>query len=147
MCQCKTMKIENAVYLLLFTVHIQSNNRINSWDCPMCGVCVCVLFFFFFLARIDRFVLFRFISILNSTSICLAFMCAPLFSLFVFLFCFFHSSIGNWSRQFCRHLAHSVCNAQQEHFFVWPLFVTCKIVGCHLKVVDHCENGLFAHNI
>lgn len=81
-------EIGNAMYLLLFTAHIQSNNRINSWNCPLLDgyasiLCLCFTFTCCCISHLDLFGIY--LRCFDSLSIC---------------------SIWNWctiGSQFCHH--------------------------------------------
>lgn len=124
-----------------FAVHIQSNNRINSWG----RRCLFYLLHFFF-------IIFHFFF----CAICLAFMWALLFFpvnththnfLYLFLVClvqlvFFYFAYACWSS----------CPSHWSFYgFSWCVmatraFLTCKIVCCHLKSSIIVKMG-FLHTI
>lgn len=144
---------ENAMYLLLFAAHIQSNNRINSWHCPLFGVYVSILSI---LLCVLHFVSFHFSSHFVSLNIYLR--CFDSLSI---------CSIWNWctiGRKFWHHRSSSVSlvflymlnifsayasRSNLSFFFLFPFTFTLYLQNSwlSLEVVDHHENGLFAHNI
>lgn len=106
------------MYLLLFTVHIQSNNRINSWDCPLCcSMFVCVWFLLF---CIDSQLKLRFVWHL----------CARLFFSSICL------SIGKWCVCVCvssppilsSSLSQCSHSSNRSTFLLLPVCNFCKIV-------------------